>query len=60
LYITASGSGQQEITAINIWQYGRPEPSAILYQINTQIIEKTRSIVCEILAVQHNCVRSLV
>jgi len=60
LYITASGSCKQEITAMNIRQYRRPEPSAILYQINAKIIEKIKSIICKILAVHLNCVRSLV
>jgi hypothetical protein len=60
LYRTASGSSKQEITAMNIKQCRRPEPSAILYQINAPIIEKIKSIICRILAVHHNCVRSLV
>ena len=54
----ASGSCKQVITAMNIRQYRRPQLSAILYQINAQIIEKIKSVICKILAVNLNCVRS--
>jgi hypothetical protein len=59
LYISVSGARTQEITAMNIKKYRGPEPSAILHQINAQIIEKIRSLIYKTLAIHYNCVRSL-